>query len=707
MSTVIRVVILCGFFLGSSTCQIFAAAQGGSGPLLGSHYERPRTDADSFKERVIVFVHGIFGDANSSWTSDRGAYWPKLLLKDSAFNDSDVYVAQYESPAQGNTLSVTEVVAQLNSRLTSDAVFEKHHEVVFVCHSLGGIIVQQLLLTFREHAKQVPFIYLFAVPEEGSQVARLGSFFNSDPLLKALFNGDENEYLLNLENQWRAAHFTIKLYCAYEKKPVKGTILIVGRLSGTRNCYEPPIPINEDHMGIVKPNGMKHDSYIALRNATVANPVSHKPPVGHPRKKTEVSSAPPLPAPPFITMQISPSSLPIYVRSRSVTSVLQLHPFIGLTASQDGLLKIANDTGNEGCWPSKEAMDSQGPGGHETLYHIEIGNHSQRTIAGGKVKFGLKYNSGVKGGGCTPPSGGQHDQEDIVLIPPLDPGKSFEFYAVNQSDRCVWLIPPDSATVTMAGEDQERQVAFTFDKSPLYVAGAPCFPSTTIEWEGVPIKPGGYGIVRTGARSCEGAPQSQSSSKDPLGKTASTQKNEVAAGTIQQARPSPASPIDTDIHGRLVSDRLALGWTLHKRGNSWTVSLLMDTDQLGPALISAIDRGDLRLDEEPSTRARTLWSEIRLKVPPPKPAETEYGIVKDQEFVEHITHYFGREPDGLQWTYEIMQNGSGITPQPQVLREIWIGGLSSGGRETVSEMDKLALRNVNRRYVDAIVKISK
>jgi hypothetical protein len=54
-----------------------------------------------------------------------------------------------------------------------------------------------------------------------------------------------------------------------------------------------------------------------------------------------------------------------------------------------------------------------------------------------------------------------------------------------------------------------------------------------------------------------------------------------------------------------------------------------------------------------------------------------------------------------------MQNGSGITPKPQVLREISTGDLSSGSRETVSEMDKLALRNVNRRYIDAIVKISK
>jgi hypothetical protein len=251
-------------------------ALGNTVPAPTSHYVRPATGKGPFRDRVIVFVHGIFGDADRTWTSSGGAYWPKLLLEDSAFDDSDVYVANYESPVSGNTLSVDEIVSSLDNRFADAGVFEKHREVVFVCHSLGGIIVQQLLLTVRAHAAQVPFIYFFAVPEEGSQVATLGRWFSSDPLLEALFHGNENTYLLNLENQWRAAHFKIRRYCAYEKKPLKGSVLIVDRLSGTRNCDELPIPISEDHFGIVKPNGREHQSYIALRTAIKANPVSSK-----------------------------------------------------------------------------------------------------------------------------------------------------------------------------------------------------------------------------------------------------------------------------------------------------------------------------------------------------------------------------------------------------------------------------------------------
>jgi pimeloyl-ACP methyl ester carboxylesterase len=246
-----------------------AAAFGVSSPI--SHYERPTSANVRFGARVIVFVHGIFGNAEDAWrNSPSDPSWPKLLTTDHAFDDFDIYVANYETPRFGNTMTVDEVVASLNNRLIADGVYN-HREIVFVCHSLGGIVVQRLLLTFRERASQVPFVYFFAVPSEGAQMARLGSLFNSDPLLKALLNGNENEYLLNLDNEWRAAKFRIRRFCAYEKKTTSG-FLIVDRLSATRNCDETPIPINADHVSIVKPRSINDDSYIALRNAIRDSP---------------------------------------------------------------------------------------------------------------------------------------------------------------------------------------------------------------------------------------------------------------------------------------------------------------------------------------------------------------------------------------------------------------------------------------------------
>jgi hypothetical protein len=210
-----------------------------------------------------------------------------------------------------------------------------------------------------------------------------------------------------------------------------------------------------------------------------------------------------LPSPPIIAMQISPLALPLSIPAHSVACVLRVHPFFGLTEKQDDLLKVANNTGTEGCWPSKAEIDSTNVSGHEIVYRLEISNHSQRILESGKLTFALKYGSESKGGNCLPPSGTQHDQDDVVLLPPIDPGKSFEFYAVNESNMCAWLIPPNSAAVTMDGDGNDDEITLTFDKNPLYATGAPSFSPTVIKWEGIPARPGGYGIIRTGSSSCE------------------------------------------------------------------------------------------------------------------------------------------------------------------------------------------------------------
>lgn len=267
------VIVVCGLAALPCNGSLVVAV---SEPPAQSHYERPATKGGPYKERVVVFLHGIFGDAKSSWTNPSGVYWPRLLLTDDVFRDSDVYVASYSSPYFGNTMNIDERVASLNNRLVNDDIFSKHREVVFVCHSLGGLIVQRLLLTFKQYAAQVPFIYLFSTPETGAQIANLFSVFSSDPLLKEMFAGDENDYLQNLENEWKGAQFHIPRLCAYEKKKYKGK-LVVDRLSATRNCDNVPIPVNEDHLGIVKPDGVTHESYVALRNAYLQYQIASKP----------------------------------------------------------------------------------------------------------------------------------------------------------------------------------------------------------------------------------------------------------------------------------------------------------------------------------------------------------------------------------------------------------------------------------------------
>ena len=232
-----------------------------------SFYERNDRAA-----RVVVFVHGNFGDSHDTWSCSANIFWPALLKDDDAFKDSNIYVVGYDTPYLGNRMTIDEVVPNLKSRLDSDEVFAKHREVVFVSHSLGGLIVQRFLLTYRDLATKVPFIYFYFTPETGAQIAELGHLFSADPLLKQMLPGDSNDYLLNLESEWRGAGFTIHRYCAYEKQPLNG-VAVVDRLSGTTGC-DKVVAINENHATIVRPCDRGADSYIAFRNAVKENPIA-------------------------------------------------------------------------------------------------------------------------------------------------------------------------------------------------------------------------------------------------------------------------------------------------------------------------------------------------------------------------------------------------------------------------------------------------
>ena len=122
------------------------------------------------KARVIVFVHGIHG-SRESWRASNGAYWPDMIRTDPRFAYSDVEVAEYPTPASNGKMSSVQLADILWARLQQDHVWE-HREVVFLAHSLGGILVEEMLLRHPAEAAKVRFIVSYGTPHEGSPIAR-------------------------------------------------------------------------------------------------------------------------------------------------------------------------------------------------------------------------------------------------------------------------------------------------------------------------------------------------------------------------------------------------------------------------------------------------------------------------------------------------------------------------------------------------------
>jgi hypothetical protein len=168
--------------------------------------------------------------------------------------------------------------------------------------------VQRLLLKQRELDKQVRFIYFFGTPQTGVDITRFGQYLSPNPAFRDLAADEVNENLQAIDGEWRSARLGIPTYCAYETKPLYVTRL-VDHDSATRNCTEPEVAINENHIGMVKPSGVRHESYLALVNAVRDNPIAiEKKSVALPSTKPRPSVIPKVY---FLPDEVYPAGVPL------------------------------------------------------------------------------------------------------------------------------------------------------------------------------------------------------------------------------------------------------------------------------------------------------------------------------------------------------------------------------------------------------------
>jgi pimeloyl-ACP methyl ester carboxylesterase len=255
------------FLLGAATCVSQPAPQ------------------QILRARVIVFVHGLHG-SRESWRASNGAYWPDLVRTDPRFAYSDVEVAEYPTPASNGRMTSVQLADVLWDRLQQDRVWD-HREVVFVAHSLGGILVEEMLLRHPAGAAKVRFIVSYGTPHEGSSIARMASLYDKDPLLGELSDTNDNAFLTHLEKDWRGHDSVngIHRFCAYETEDtapesrfgryLKAHARVVGYYSATYGCdvTTPPQEIRADHVNMIRPPDRQSAAYDFFYRVYRDNPV--------------------------------------------------------------------------------------------------------------------------------------------------------------------------------------------------------------------------------------------------------------------------------------------------------------------------------------------------------------------------------------------------------------------------------------------------
>lgn len=227
-------------------------------------------ERDPEKNKVIVFVHGFTGNVTDTWTNEyTGAYWPELLMKDpeKSFEEFNIYLFGYSTEIQNpGRKDISDIAGKLRRDLNADGVTE-HQEIIFLVHSLGGITVRNYLINRLDADKlrsKISFIYFFASPTGGSQIAKLGSALFDNNVLNEL--SADSDFLDLQKTSWRNIASDITSYCAYELRETHG-VIVVGKDEASQLCLERLDSIDTNHVDIVKPRNHGDDRYKAFKGA--------------------------------------------------------------------------------------------------------------------------------------------------------------------------------------------------------------------------------------------------------------------------------------------------------------------------------------------------------------------------------------------------------------------------------------------------------
>ncbi len=246
-------------------------------------------DADAYGD--VVFVHGLGGSAAETWKSDgtlkKGeaqqdyvSVFPSVLAAD--FPELNIWTLDYPAAIskwsenlQWNELSrVCHAILEI---LIAKGIGTQ--PVVFVCHSLSGIVAKEVLrLSWESQNRRQSQLFkmtracsFLATPHKGSNWAGVLETVNSIlPFVRTTSRIEElefdNTYLEKLAKWYRETVLpkVCETQAFYEQNKTKGIIVVkhVSANPDVAGCD--PIPVRENHISIAKPRHKNSTVYLSI-----------------------------------------------------------------------------------------------------------------------------------------------------------------------------------------------------------------------------------------------------------------------------------------------------------------------------------------------------------------------------------------------------------------------------------------------------------
>jgi pimeloyl-ACP methyl ester carboxylesterase len=215
---------------------------------------------------AVIFLHGITG-SRETWGKPASAlYWPKMLSNEPELRDViDIYQVDYDSgPFSGP--AVVRLGNELADALDSVMKRKRYSKVIFIAHSLGGIMAHQYLVHVKaryghEAVSRFRMVITLGTPMNGSSLASIAQFATGNEQIRVLRPIDVNDFqqlIVSLQNDItlkRRYCVSLRTFAAFEKKPVTGVGIVVSESSATVNAYA-KVGFDKNHLQLPKPSSL-------------------------------------------------------------------------------------------------------------------------------------------------------------------------------------------------------------------------------------------------------------------------------------------------------------------------------------------------------------------------------------------------------------------------------------------------------------------
>ena len=234
------------------------------------------------KNRIadIIFVHGLGGDALGTWhpqgKKEAQNSWLMWLGED--LKELGIWSVAYEGEPfkwKGNTMPLADRATNIIDLLDIHEIGER--SIIFITHSMGGLVVKQLLRHAYDYGnsswtrivEQTKGIVFLSTPHSGSDIASwvqyIRGIIRTSVSVDELQSNDPRLRELNIvyRNHSQLKDIPIIAYCENEKT---SGVLVVNQTSADPGIPGvTPIPLDENHITIARPLSKQSRLYLRVK----------------------------------------------------------------------------------------------------------------------------------------------------------------------------------------------------------------------------------------------------------------------------------------------------------------------------------------------------------------------------------------------------------------------------------------------------------